>query len=104
MNLVIISLKMVHSFNPFMSLNICVNFRDLNYQHICQDNRSLQIIKQCANKQYVCLLYKQCLIFGNSNKHFQQYSKILYSMNFVISPQYITLYLFIQDGILTQSL
>ena len=26
MNMVIISLKMVYSFNPFMSLNICVNF------------------------------------------------------------------------------
>ena len=48
MNLVIISLKMVYSFNPFMSLNICVNFRDLNCQHICWDNRLLQIIKQCA--------------------------------------------------------
>ena len=32
MNLVIISLKMVYSFNPFMSLNICVNFIDLNCQ------------------------------------------------------------------------
>ena len=89
---------MIYSFNPFMSINICVNFRDLNCQHMCRDNKSLQIIKQCANKQYICLLCKQCLILRNSNKHFQQYTIILYSMNFVIAPQYITLYLFIQDG------
>ena len=29
-NFIIILLKTFHSVNPFMSLNICVNFRDLN--------------------------------------------------------------------------
>ena len=32
------------------------------------------------NKQFVGSLCKQCLILRNSNKHFQEYTKILYSM------------------------
>ena len=46
MNFVITLLKTFYSFNLFLSLNICVYFRDLNCQHKCWDNRSLLISKQ----------------------------------------------------------
>ena len=87
-----------------MSLNICVNLEISIVNTYAEIIDRFRLLKKCPNKQYVCLLCKQCSILRNSNKHFQQYTKTLYSINFVISRQYITLYLFIQDGILRQSL
>ena len=47
MNFVLISLKTFYIANQYMSLNTCINFRDLSCQHMLRNNRSLQIIKQC---------------------------------------------------------
>ena len=92
MNLVIISLKMVYSFNPFMSLNICVNLEISIINTYAEILDRFRLLNNVQTKNTSVYYANNALYSETKNKHFQQYTKTLYSMNFVISRQYITLY------------
>ena len=59
MNFSLIPLKIIYSANLYMSLNSCVNFRDLSCQHMCIDNRLLQTMKLNSIK-----LFNNIIHFG----------------------------------------
>ena len=62
-----ILLKTFHSFNLFMSLNICVKFRAQLSKHMLEIIDCFQILNTVYNEEYVCSLQQQCLILRNLN-------------------------------------
>ena len=70
-----------------MSLNICVNFRDLNCNTCAEifDRFILSINIKLAINNNLRLLYKQCLIHRNSTKHFNNTTPVLYSIDSIRS-------------------
>ena len=76
MNLVVISLKMVYSFNPFMSLNICINLEISivnTYAEIIDHFRLLNNVEANNMSVYYAnnALYSETPIntFNNIQKH-----------------------------------
>ena len=87
---------MVYSFNPFMSLNICVDLEISIVNTYAERIDRFRLLNNVQTNNTSVYYANNDLYSETPINIFNNIQKILYSMNFVISPPYITLhYLFI---------